>query len=81
MSRGRYLNIADEGNYDPESRTLTLYAVTEDGGDDFGSLYADGDFASVNANHNAADGGVDTDAVELVFSLVSRSVIHTAKAD
>lgn len=79
MSGGGYLNLYNNGNYSPRTETLTVYAVAVADDDDYSSVYADSDFASFNADEEAANGGERAEVRRLVFKLVETEVVYTAE--
>ena len=78
ISRGGYLNIETNGNFDEASGTLAVYVVVSEGCEEFNSLYADDDFASYNANREAEDGGERCEVRRPTFKLSETEVAYTA---
>ena len=79
MSRGGYLNIETTGNYDQDDGELTVYVVVIDGDDEVNCLYADDDFAALQADRSAEDAGERCEVQRLTFTLVATEVVHTAE--
>lgn len=79
MSRGGYLNLWDNGNYDAMTQSLTVFVVAEDGTDDYTSIYADSDFAAANAAEDAENSGVPCEVRKLTLNVVACEVIYTAE--
>jgi len=56
MSRGGYLNLESNGNFESSTGTLTVYVVAPFG-EEFSSLCSDSDLASFRADGEADDDG------------------------
>lgn len=75
MSRGGYLNLWEDGNYDAEAGTITVYVIDGDNG----TIYADSDFAAANAAEEAENSGEPCAVLCLTLKVMETEVVYTAE--